>query len=195
MTDLHWPHRRPTRPLARAAGPTLIALLTGLLAHAAAADSLRCNGRLIEVGDPKARLVAECGQPLSREVVEVIRAYDDGQQVRSLYAEEWAYETAGAEKHQVLRFEGGRLVGEGMRCAGKLVVEGDSTVTVLKRCGEPVTRDTAGLVHDAPGPASRSVVSDSPVEQWVYSQGKGTLLKIVLLRGGTIERIEDGARQ
>jgi hypothetical protein len=195
MTGLNCSNRSLARPLARAALATGVVLLTSLLAHSAAASSLRCNGRLIEVGDPKARLVSECGQPLSREVVEVIRAYDDGEQVRALYAEEWAYETAGVEKHRVLRFEGGRLVGEGMRCAGKLVVEGDSTVTVLQRCGEPITRDTAGLVHEAPGPASRSVVSDSPVEQWIYSQGKGSLLKIVLLRGGTIERIEDGPRQ
>jgi hypothetical protein len=174
---------------------TLIAFAALGWAGSAAAGTLRCNGKLVQVGDPKVRLLTECGQPLSKDVVAVIRAYDDGEQIRASYAEDWSYETKGVEGHQILRFEAGRLVGEGMRCSGKLVLEGDTTVTVLQRCGEPVTRDAAGLLHESPGPASRSVISDSPIEQWTYSQGKGSLLKIILLRGGRIEQIEDGPRQ
>lgn len=178
-----------------AGGFAAFALGIALLAPAAAADTLRCKGKLIEVGDPKARLIQECGQPISRDVVAVIRAFDDGEQIRSNYAEDWAYENDGVEGYQVLHFEAGRLIGEGMRCSGELVDEGDTTVTVLQRCGEPITRDSAGLVHEAPGPASQAITSDSPIEQWVYSQGKGSLLKIILLRGGLIEGIEDGPRQ
>lgn len=179
----------------RAVAVLLVAMAAALLAQTAAADSLRCNGRLLKVGDPKARLLAECGEPLSRDVVAVVRALDNGEQIRSRYAETWSYETPSTTGYRLLRFEGGRLVGVGMRCEAGLVEAGNTTVTVLQKCGEPVTRDAAGLVNEPPGPASRSVLTESPVEQWVYSGGKGSLLKIVLLRGGEIESIENGPRE
>lgn len=183
--------------LARAARGAfaLLVVVAALLAQTASADSMRCDGRLLKVGDPKARLLAECGKPLSRDVVAVVRAFDDGEQIRSSYAETWSYETAGVGGYRLLRFEGGRLVGGGMRCQTGLVGEGDTTVTVLQKCGEPATRDSAGLVNETPGPASRSVLSESLIEQWVYSGGKGSLLKIVVLRSGRIESIENGPRQ
>jgi hypothetical protein len=173
----------------------LLVVVTALLAQTAAADSLRCNGKLLKVGSLKARLLAECGKPLSRNVVAVVRTFDDGEQIRWSYAETWSYETAGVHGYRLLRFEGGRLVGEGMRCEAGLLEEGDTTVTVLQKCGEPTTRDGAGLVAETPGPASRSVLTESPIEQWVYSAGKGSLLKIVVLRDGRIESIENGPRQ
>ncbi|MBW2230632.1 MAG: DUF2845 domain-containing protein [Deltaproteobacteria bacterium] len=172
-----------------------VVLATLLFAQVTVAASLRCNGQLLEVGDSKARLVSACGQPLSRDVVAVVRAYADGEQIRSSYAEEWSYETASVQGYQLLRFEGGRLAGQGMRCGDLLVAAGDTTVTVLQRCGEPLARDAAGLVHESPGPASRAISSESPIERWVYSQGEGTLLKIITLRGGLIEQIEEGQRQ
>lgn len=187
---------RRLRRSTRTARAILLASVTALLTQAAAADSLRCDGKLVQVGDPKARLLTECGVPLSRDVVAVVRASEDGTQTRLIYAEEWSYETPSVEGFQVLRFEGGRLVGQGMRCSGQLVQAGDSTVTVLQWCGEPVTRDAAGLAYETPGPASHAaVISESPVERWVYLQGKGSLLMIVTLRGGKIEQIESGPRQ
>lgn len=156
---------------------------------------MRCGGKLLKPGDPKARLVAACGEPLSRAVVAVVRDYEDGEQVRASYVETWSYETKGVTGYRLLRFEAGRLAGEGMRCAGGLVEAGDTTVTVLQKCGEPVERDAAGLAEEPPGPAARAVVTEAPVQQWVYSGGKGNLLKIVILRGGTIESIENGPRE
>jgi hypothetical protein len=173
----------------------LVALVAALLAQTATADSLRCNGRLLKVGDPTARLLAECGEPLSRGVVAVVRDFDDGEQVRSSYVETWSYPTASTRGYQLVRFESGRLVGEGMRCRAGLVREGDAKVTVLQKCGEPTTRDSAGLVDEQPGPAERSTRSESLVEQWVYSQQKGSLLRIVEVRGGRIESITNGPRQ
>jgi len=189
------PRRASGRLRRRGALVALVAIAAAALPHAAFAGSLRCKGKLVQVGDPKARLVAACGEPISRDVVAVVRAYEDGEKIQSSYAEEWAYPTAGVEGHRILRFVGGRLVGEGMRCSGRLVRPGDTTVSVLQRCGEPVTRDSAGLAHPPPGSASRAVVSDSPIEQWVYSQGEGSFLRIVRLRGGTIESIETGPRR
>jgi hypothetical protein len=175
--------------------PVVLLVSAALLAHEAVAESLRCEGKLIQVGDPKARLVAVCGQPLSREVVAVTRVYAEGRELRVSYVEEWSYATDGVEGFQLLRFDAGRLVGEGMRCAGGLVRSGDTTVTVLQKCGEPVSRDAAGLAQEPPGPASPAVVSDVSIEQWVYSQGEGSLLDIVTLRGGRVESIETGPRR
>lgn len=199
MTDRHPSEGFPPLPLrtraARAIGVVVVLAIATVLAPTAAADSLRCGGKLLKPGDPKARLLAACGEPLSRDVVAVVRALDDGQQVRSSYAETWSYETAGVRGYRTLRFESGRLVGEGMRCEAGLVEEGDTTVTVRQKCGEPVTRDAAGLTNDPPGPASAAVLSETLVEQWVYSEGEGTLLRILVLRDGRIESIETGPRQ
>jgi len=161
----------------------------------ASAESLRCDGKLLKVGDPKARLLSACGEPLSRDVVAVVRALANGKQVRSSYVETWSYQTAGVREYQLLRFEAGRLVGDGMRCEAGLVEAGDATATVLQKCGEPASRDATGLVDEPPGPAAPAVVSESLVEQWVYSGGEGALLRIVSLRDGRIESIENGPRQ
>jgi hypothetical protein len=182
--------RRYRRALALLAATGL-----ALVAAPAWAGSLRCDGKLLKPGDPKARLLAACGEPLSRDVVAVVRELEDGEQLRASYGEVWSYQTAGVEGYRLLQFEAGRLVGEGMRCEAGLVRTGDSTVTVLQKCGEPVTRDAAGLQNEPPGPAAPAVVSETLVEQWVYSEGPGSLLRIVALRDGRIESIENGPRR
>lgn len=189
------PHGRPRLLSFHDGALAVVIVIAALLAPTANAASLRCDGALLKVGDPKVRLLTECGKPLSSSVIAVLRDFGDGEPVRSSYAETWSYETAGVDGYRLLRFEGGRLVGEGMRCEDGLVREADTTVTVLQKCGEPVTRDSDGLVNEAPGPASRSVRSESLIEQWVYSAGEGSLLKIVVLRGGRIESIENGPRR
>lgn len=196
MTPRSFP-ARPRADFASGAGPGLLllcALALALPAHAFA-DSMRCQGKLIQVGDPKARLAVECGDPLSKDVVAVERAYADGQPVRVQYVEEWSYPAPNTEGYRLLRFEAGRLVGEGIRCGERLVAAGDTTATVLQRCGQPISRDSAGLRPASPGPASQSPVSEVLLEQWVYDRGPGRLLAIVTLRGGRIEAIEDGPRQ
>lgn len=198
MTEL-----RPIRGLREALSPpgagralrAGVALASAvLLAQTASAESIRCDGALVEVGDPKVRLLAECGEPLSRDVVAVVKVLADGEEIRSSYAETWSYET-GAREYRVLRFEGGKLVGDGMRCGRDLVEAGDTTLAVLQNCGEPVSREAAGRVNDPPQPAARNVVSESLVEHWTYSQGPGKFSQIVVLREGRIEAIENGSRE
>lgn len=184
----------PKKPAHIVRGAVVLAI-AALLSQAASAESLRCDGALVKVGDAKARLLAACGEPLSRDVVAVVRALADGKQVRARYAETWSYETAGVAGYRLLRFEGARLVGDGMRCPTGLVKEGDATSTVRQKCGEPASRDAAGLVAESPGPAAPAVLSESLVEQWVYSMGEGSLLRIVSVRAGRIESIENGPRQ
>ncbi len=73
----------------------------------------------------------------------------------------------------------------GVRCGSKLVDVGDFAAYVLKRCGEPQSRQII----------SGAVGADSPVvEQWVYDFGTSTPLRVLTFVGGRLQRIEDGPR-
>lgn len=174
-----------------------LVLLGGLVAAQAHAGSMRCNGRLIEPGDAKARLVAQCGAPMSKSIVAVERASAGATPTRLEYVEEWTYAAPSTSGFQILRFEAGRLTGDGMRCGNVVIREGDLTRTVLDECGEPISRDTAGLAPAAPAPvpSGEPPVLDVPIEQWVYDRGRGQFIAIVTVRGGRVEAIEDGRRR
>jgi hypothetical protein len=177
----------------------VIPLLTSiglLVAAQAQAGSMRCDGKLIEAGDTKARLVTACGEPETKSVVAVERSVAGGVPVRLDVVEEWSYPAPNTEGFRILRFEGGLIVGDGMRCEGVLVGPGDTPSTVIARCGLPALRDTIGLAPGAPAPAvDEAPVLEVPVEQWVYDRGPGRFLAIVTLRGGRVEAIEDGRRR
>ncbi len=175
----------------------LLSLVVGasLVSGAAQAGSMRCDGKLIQPGDTKARLTVACGPPLVRDVVAVERALAEGEPIRLDYVETWTYPVPSSEGFQLLRFEAGRLVGEGMRCEGALVEAGHTTATVLQRCGEPLARDAEGLAPASAAPAPSTAPLEVPIEQWVYDRGKGRLLAIVTIRGGRVESIEDGERR
>ena len=189
--------RRVRAPFASLGTVAVIAILGLLLAaQAQAAGSMRCGARLIEVDDPKARLLTECGEPESKSVVAVERSVADGVPVRLDVVEEWSYPAPNTEGFRLLRFEGGRIVGEGMRCDGGLVEPGDTPSTVTRRCGPPLLRDTIGLAPGAPAPSvGDAPVLEVPIEQWVYDRGTGRFVAIVTLRDGRIEAIEDGPRR
>jgi hypothetical protein len=197
MTTLH-----ASRALAqRSFRPTVLVtfisfVLACLLAPQALADSIRCEGKLLLEGDTKAKLLHACGEPLSKDVVGVERAYANGEQIRVDYAEVWTYPTPNTQGFQQLRFEAGQLVGDGMRCKGALVQTGDTAAVVRSRCGAPTTRDSAGLHSATPGPASLAQpIAEVLLEHWVYDRGAGKLQAIVVLRAGRIVTIEDGRRR
>jgi len=188
---LRW---RLTRALALAI--PLVVVLGTSWAGPAQAGSMRCDGKLIEVEDTKARLLAACGEPEAQSVVAVERSVAGGVPVRLDVVEEWSYPAPNTEGFRTVRFEGGKVVGEGMRCKDVLVGPGDTPVTVTERCGPPLLRDTIGLAPGAPAPdVADAPVLEVPLEQWVYDRGAGRFLAIVTLRGGKIQSIEDGRRR
>ncbi|HEX5065789.1 MAG TPA: DUF2845 domain-containing protein [Myxococcota bacterium] len=72
----------------------------------------------------------------------------------------------------------------GVRCNPDLVEIGDSVAELLQLCGQPLTR--AGVdPQDVSGPTTA-------IEQWTYSVGPGTLVRVVTVANGHILAVEDG---
>lgn len=189
----------PNRLVALVAFALALPLLAAS-ARVAGAD-MRCEGRLVSPGDTRAELLLRCGEPDSQSIIGVIKVTDDGSRVLQAYVDEWSYPSAGTEPFRLLRFEAGRLVGDGMRCGGGLVEAGDTSARVLEVCGPPVSRDVAGS-RDLPAAPARTpdatAASDRTeilVLQWVYRMGEGKFTRIVHLEGGRITEIIDGPRQ
>lgn len=82
-----------------------------------------------------------------------------------------------------------------MRCGSDVLTEGMTKVEVLQKCGEPLMKDVVGeeTVYDffqGSGTANKVVV-----EQWIYDSGKGSFLRVLIFKGGTLSDIEYGNRQ
>ncbi len=103
-------------------GSLLCMALMGLLA-AWPAHALRCNGRLVTLGDHQVEVLDRCGEPIyvgNRTVypyevrLDGDRVHDSGRLVRianlPILVEEWVYDLGSSRFRQVLRFRDGRLV-------------------------------------------------------------------------------------
>ena len=93
-----------------------IAVLAVLLLYAGAADaygSLRCKGRLIEVGDSAAEVTALCGEPSRRIVTEVpVRAgiLTGFTRIAGFAtSEQWIYDRGWGKFPAVLHFDHGKI--------------------------------------------------------------------------------------
>jgi hypothetical protein len=88
---------------------------------------------------------------------------------------------------------------ESLRCSGGLVSEGDSRLSLVHKCGEPLLRDA--YCPTVYYPRSQSVVPADialayvpclPTEEWLYDRGPGNLMATVRLRNGRIWAITHG---
>lgn len=150
--------------------PLALALGAAALARPARADSLRCDGGLVSVGDTKLDLLGKCGQPALAEARPVERAgalLTPGQRLQASRTvagtvETWTYNFGPRRFTSVVTLEGGRVVrverggygydlpGAGgpafiprARCDYLALREGDRAFDLLARCGEPASRDVA----------------------------------------------------
>ncbi len=71
--------------------------------------ALRCQSRLVSIGDRKVDVLAKCGQPLYQEVIGE-RKIKRGAGTERLILEEWVYNFGPTDFIHILRFQGGRLV-------------------------------------------------------------------------------------
>lgn len=165
---------RPLQPAApaRAFSAWLALAAAGLAPAPALADSLRCDGGLVGLGDSKLDLLGKCGRPALAEQRTVERggAVFDGDhgavsQVAIVPVETWTYDFGPRRFVQHVTLEAGRVsaverggygyeqAGGGMgqasipraRCDHLAIHEGDRTFDLLARCGEPASRDVTVL--------------------------------------------------
>lgn len=87
-----------------------------------------------------------------------------------------------------------------LRCGNDLIMPGDSTVEVLSRCGEPLSRDVVAVASSGveretdEGEEQTLSLRTEKVELWVYDPGHGSLLRLLHFRGGKLVSIENAGR-
>ena len=94
---------------------------------------------------------------------------------------------------------GGRT--ETLRCNGAIASEGDSKLSVLYKCGQPLMTDTFcapvylwGTPQPIPPPLVPLTVPCQTVEEWLYDRGPGNLIATVRFRDGRVQSIRYGAQ-
>ena len=169
---------------------------------AAAADSIRCDGGTVSVGDTRIDLLARCGAPALQEV-EPAPPARFGDPAVAVPIERWTYNFGPQRFLQIVSLRGGRVIAvergsygydppdaprstEGdkvaiprARCAHDAFRVGDRSFEVLARCGEPASRELRQ-------------VQQRVVEVWVYDFGPNQLIRLLDFEGGTLARIRTG---
>ncbi len=80
------------------------------------------------------------------------------------------------------------------RCGGKLVTEGNSKISVLKKCGEPNWKDRWGEeIVELPDTDFEHRITRIN-ERWIYNRGPTHFLRIITFRDGKVIAIETGSR-
>jgi len=88
---------------------------------------------------------------------------------------------------------------ESLRCAGGIVAEGDSRLSLVYKCGPPQSMDSfcAPVFYGSwptpvPEPFASTVLPCQLTELWLYDRGPGNLLATVSLRAGKVQSISYG---
>ena len=95
---------------------------------------------------------------------------------------------------------------QSLRCNGELAGIGDSTTSLVAKCGTPIATELVCVPRLAqwvwgystiPGVPPRQYLAPQgcePMEEWTYHRGSGNFLGVVRLRNGAIESVRDGDR-
>lgn len=95
-----------------------LALLALAAAPGVRAESLRCNGRIMEVGEPRVNVVRLCGEPVAADSycrpVEVMPPRGQrwpwyAQDLPCRPVDEWLYDRGPGNLMALVRFEAGRI--------------------------------------------------------------------------------------
>ena len=88
---------------------------------------------------------------------------------------------------------------ETLRCNGRATELGDTRISVLRHCGEPVARDAfcapvfvASALHPLPSSWVGGVVPCLQVDEWLYDRGPGNLSATVRFQHGRVQAITYG---
>ena len=74
-----------------------------------AGSSIRCGNNLISVGDLKIKVLDRCGEPISKEEIELDPYRRKGRNSKYRFLEQWIYEFHYGY-YDVLTFKGGKLI-------------------------------------------------------------------------------------
>jgi Protein of unknown function (DUF2845) len=88
---------------------------------------------------------------------------------------------------------------ESLRCSGVSAAEGDSRLSVLYKCGQPLLADNfcatvyyAQTLNTVPEPFASLYVPCQQIEEWLYDRGPGNLMAVVRFRSGVVQSIRYG---
>jgi len=88
---------------------------------------------------------------------------------------------------------------ESLRCTGGIAAEGDSRLSVVYKCGQPLLKDSycapvysGQALQPVPEPFASAFVPCQQTEEWLYERGPGNLLATVRLRSGVVQSIAYG---
>lgn len=85
---------------------------------------------------------------------------------------------------------------QALRCNGHFAEVGDSRLSVLYKCGEPLLKDSycapvyySGTLQVVPQPFANIVVPCQQTEEWLYERGPGSFMATVRFRSGIVQSI------
>jgi Protein of unknown function (DUF2845) len=88
---------------------------------------------------------------------------------------------------------------ETLRCSGGSAGEGDSRISVLYKCGQPLLKDSfcAPLYYGpdlqlVPEPWAGTVLPCQTIEEWLYERGPGNMTATLRFRAGVLQSIRYG---
>ena len=88
---------------------------------------------------------------------------------------------------------------ETLRCNGGSAAEGDSRISVLYKCGQPLLKDSfcAPLYYGpdlqlVPEPWAGTVLPCQTIEEWLYERGAGNMVATLRFRSGVLQSIRYG---
>ena len=88
---------------------------------------------------------------------------------------------------------------ESLRCNGHIASEGDSRISILYKCGQPLLKENycspvyyTDTLQPVPEPFASTFVPCQQVEEWLYERGPGQLTATVRFRSGVVQSIRYG---
>lgn len=88
---------------------------------------------------------------------------------------------------------------ESLSCNGQSAAEGDSRLSVLYKCGQPLLKDAycapvfyGSILQPVPEAYAATVVPCLHIEEWLYDRGPGNLMATVRFRSGVVQSITYG---
>jgi hypothetical protein len=90
---------------------------------------------------------------------------------------------------------------ESLRCSGGIASEGDSRLSVVYKCGQPMMRDSycapvyfsqSRNLYLVPEPFASAYLPCQQTEEWLYDRGPGNLVATVRIRSGVVQSIVYG---